>query len=741
MMRSSRFQRLWPFLRREWRPRLLTALATVIVLASLSTLGVHALTRIDTPDAQRLRVDLGLEAPDAVCGGADQPACSYDDARQAQVDREFQRHRRMRAAILRELWKRVDRSAHAFEGIERDLRRATDLEAVSAAHHRSQSALADLRPLPITPREHRRVEFGSAADEVAQHRHADLALLVRRERRVLDDARSSLLSMAQREGVSLASPVASASAVAPVPEALRGWLGEDPIDADLARLLPHESESLATMLHHREDARWAQHFDAVEREQPLLPPSVRYRSPISNDLRWSLLGSVFLVFGTLLLLVAGPVATATQTAKEREAGTLPVLRMTGMSTSDLARAMIVGPNLFAGVAGGAFVLLALPCFLAGSGVSGWFLAVALLAVMSISVHTFAVGWGDALAPRVSPVVVGALAALVILVPGVVGTLMLVRDIAGTGLLLGPLPAVLAASLAPSGLAIRPDAMVGGTSSHGLLLLGSTLAVQLLVGWSLLHTWKHRVEQPGAPLFTPRMGLVLALASVSCSALSVLDLSERIQVQTYDHINLVTAVACAFLMPILGWLLASSLLRPARDGACITGREARRGFLRFQVFLLLTTAAMAVAYTLVLGRSGLAQDESAPMVATLSQCLLVGETLAATLLWAAQHEAASRMRILVAGCFVVLAQLGGAVLVYGYEVGHVMFGQGPTDPLRLALDASPYAFIFLMLLWAAGFGLILAALLRERDRSEAEIENGTESEDEEDNDETPPRWLH
>src|SRR5690606_15306276 len=99
MLRSSRLQRLWPFLRREWRPRLLTALATVIVLASLSTLGVHALTRIDTLDAQRLRVDLGLEAPEAVCGGTDRPACSYDDARQAQVDREFQSHHRMRAAI------------------------------------------------------------------------------------------------------------------------------------------------------------------------------------------------------------------------------------------------------------------------------------------------------------------------------------------------------------------------------------------------------------------------------------------------------------------------------------------------------------------------------------------------------------------------------------------------------------------------------------------------------------------
>jgi hypothetical protein len=44
-----------------------------------------------------------------------------------------------------------------------------------------------------------------------------------------------------------------------------------------------------------------------------------------------------------------------------------------------------------------------------------------------------------------------------------------------------------------------------------------------------------------------------------------------------------------------------------------------------------------------------------------------------------------------------------------------------------MDASPYWLILLVLLWATGLGLILAAVLRERDRGEVERTDNEEEE--------------
>jgi hypothetical protein len=266
-------------------------------------------------------------------------------------------------------------------------------------------------------------------------------------------------------------------------------------------------------------------------------------------------------------------------------------------------------------------------------------------------------------------------------------------------------------------------------------------VQLLLGGLCLQSWRRRVEQAWAPLFRPLEGAVLAVASVGCSALAVLDLSERINVQTYDTVNLITFVATAFLMPVLGWLLVSSLVRPARAAAVASVGEVRRAFVRFQLFVVLTAAALAGAYALVLDRTGLGSEESEVMWATITQGLLIAETTVATLLLASRRRD-GRHRVLTVGAIVVLMQVAFTVGVYNLEVEHVAMTQASGLPFMLRMEASPYWLAFLVVLWAAGLGLILAALLRERDRARAEDANGDLA-DELDDDDTDGRskWLH
>jgi hypothetical protein len=271
------------------------------------------------------------------------------------------------------------------------------------------------------------------------------------------------------------------------------------------------------------------------------------------------------------------------------------------------------------------------------------------------------------------------------------------------------------------------------------IFGYAVAIQILLGGLCLMSWRRRVEQAWTPLFRPLEGAVLALASVGCSALAVLDLSERINVQTYDHVNLITFVATGFLMPVLGWLLVSSLVRPARAASVASVEEVRRGFFRFQAFVVLTAIALATTYTIILDRTGLGSEESEVMWATIAQGLLVAETAVATLLWASRRRE-NRHRPLLLGAAVVLTQLGFAAGVYNLEVEHVALTQSSGNPFLLGMDASPYWLAFMVFLWAAGLGLMLAALLRERDRARAEAADA-ELDDLDDEEDKPQKWLH
>ncbi len=472
-------------------------------------------------------------------------------------------------------------------------------------------------------------------------------------------------------------------------------------------------------------------------------PTERYRSPITNETRARLLGTVLLLLGGLLLVLVGPVVTATATAREREAGTLPVLRMTGLTAGDLALAMTVGPNVFALVAGGVLVLCAAPILMATAGFTATVTAMAVILAMSAATHLTAIGLGDALGQRVNAIVVGGLLGLGVLLPGLVGGVMVVGDMAATGLLLGPLPATITEVVRLSGLPYATLMSHADTSEMAHTMLAYGLFVQGALGFMCLMSWRRRVEQPWAPLFRPIEGAVLGLASVGCSALAVLDLSQQIHVQTYDQVNLITFVSTGFLMPVLSWLLVSSLVRPARAAAVASYQEVRRGFARFQIFVLLTAAALAGAYMMVLERSGLGSEKSEIMWATIAQGLLIAETSVAALLLASRRRE-GKHRVLVLGAAIVVMQLALTAGVYNLEVEHVALTQTSGMPLLLGMDASPYWVAFLVVLWSAGLGLVLAALLRERDRARADTDadspSGNEGDDEGDGSEKQ-RWLH
>ena len=298
-----------------------------------------------------------------------------------------------------------------------------------------------------------------------------------------DDGTSSLVAVARTSGIADVGGDLSTIARAHV--------------ADLNRLVQDPGA-----------AGWAGGWllDGIE-QVGITKPSVRYRSPVSVGTQVRLFATVLMLLGTLMLVVVGPIVTATTTAREREAGTLPVLRMTGLSAGDIAMAMTIGPNVFALVAGISLVVFAAGLLAATAGLTATLSLLAIVVVFSAATHLTAIGLGDALGQRVNAMVVGGLLGLGVLVPGLIGATMVVGDMATTGLLLGPLPATLGSIVSVSGL---PYARMLSATSASLAsqMLVFAVAAQAMLGVLCLLSWRRRVEQPWAPLFRPLEGAIL-----------------------------------------------------------------------------------------------------------------------------------------------------------------------------------------------------------------------------------------
>jgi hypothetical protein len=761
-------QRLLPFLRRDLRPRLISAGVAAALFSGLAWSGVAAFTGMDTPAARDLRVSLRIEDPDAVCDGPGEPSCAFDDRQQEAVDRAFHHEQRLRLAVLHELEGRVDR-------LQEDLSRAKGLlEGQSAASGADPLADAQLRRLlidnavdlrPLFTRERdlerqsalQRAAYSVTVDQGRIRQGGREALLSEIAAQQLDlgQARAKLARLIARESSGADAP-ALADTTTPRQALwaelfnsdpygrggeIAGWLladgGQPTVSLALAQLARGRGSEIGDLIFDPDTALWRGAF--TEDPAPLVKPTVRYTSPVSGERQWQLFGALLFGLASFFLLVVGPVATATHTAREREAGTLPVLRMTGLTAGDLALAMALGPNVFASVAGGLLLLLGGLALAFTAGPAALLLPLAILGALAVTTHFTAIGLGDALGHRVNALLVGALMAFGIVAPGLIGGAFVLADIAGAGLLLGPLPPVLAAIAELTGLPGSEGAMIARDPSLGATLLGYSLVVQALLGGACLLSWRRRVEQAWTPLFRPVEGVALALASVGCSGLALLDLAERVNAQSFDSLNLVTFLASGFLLPLLGWLLVSSLPRPARAAAVPSHVEARRAFWRFQAILAITVGVVAATYQIVMQRSGLYTTGAEVMWATLTQVLLVVETAIGALLLSARSRQ-GRPRVAMLGGALIVLQAVFAALVYRIEGDFVAAHHSAGKPFLLGMSASPYWIGFMILLWGAGLGLILTALLRDRDRA-AEEARAARPSDEEDGEEPRGRWLH
>jgi len=728
---------------------------------------------MDTQAARDLRVSVGIEDEWEVCDGPAMPACSFDDRLQDDVDVAYAQEQRLRLAILDDLDRRIAAAIADLDAAKQIIETETvnfDGDLLGGRKDLIDLLLTttDLRPLTNQQQDQERTNaLQRAAYSVSTHNGVlapngakGLLREIQLQREGLESKQRTISRLVERDADQTIDTAGSdrgalwAELFNSDPYGtggeLAGWLlasRQTQVSNTLANLTRDRQEDLAKAIFQPQSEIWLDAFneDASAIEQaPAVKASVRYASPVTPETRWQLFGASLLGLASLFFIVVGPVATATHTAREREAGTLPVLRMTGLSAGDLALAMALGPNVFASVAGGLLLLLGVLALGFTAGLGALLLPLAALLFLSVTTHLIAIGLGDALGHRVNALMVGALMAFGIVGPGLFGAALCTANVAGAGLLFGPLPAIVAGITELTGLPGTADAMVAFDTGFGSTILGYALLVQAMLGAICLLSWRRRVEQAWTPLFRPAEGLALAVASIGCSGLTLLDLSERLNTQSFDNLNIVTFLASSFLLPLLGWLLVASLRRPARASATAGHVEARRAFWRFQGVMALTVAIVGITYHFVMNRSGLGTEPSELMWATLAQVVLIAETAIGTLLWASRKRAGKHRAVMLGGSLLVL-QTVFAALVYRLEVDFVAIYHTAGKPFLMGMDASPYWIGLMILLWGAGFGLILTALLRDRDRVAEqkradEDDSHFEGSDSDDND-GRHRWLH
>ena len=749
----SLWHRLRPFVRRDLKGRLISASIAALVIAGLSWFGISAFTHLDTSRAKEVRIELGVERAHAVCSSKDSmPDCSFDDRVQAVTDDEWRRDVRIRSALTHELDLRIAATRANLDEAKAMLDRqefdfGTGRVAGGDVRMAELLRLPDLSPLRWEPIYAKGVELTTVLEAASFVPVRDgspagtrelLVASIDAAQRQLDIHERTLNRQASREPSPEVSDVTLDRAATRVDISLhedryglttntRTWL-DNGVATELSRSAfrlandyPTEFSAALSPV----DAIWAGGWHDTTWAQRH-KPTVRYHSPVTTETRNRLAGTLFLAIAAFILVVVGPIVTATATAREREAGTLPVLRMTGMSAGDLALAMIIGPNVFALTLSAALLLIAVVLLGTSVGLSALLLPLGLLVLLAAATHLTAIGLGDALGQRVNAMVVGGLLGVGILVPGVFGAVIASFDVAATGLLLGPLPPLLA-NIAELSDINQLGLYLGNELT--LTMLAYSVAMQAMLGIVCLASWRRRVEQGWAPLFRPVDGIALALASIGCSALTLLDINAHHQAQDFDSLNLLTFLSSVFLVPVLAWLLVASLRRPARARAVADYKEARRAFLRFQGFILVTGVLVGLTYHLVMNSAGLATDDSEIMWATLTQLVLVAETGVATLLWASRRRE-GKIRVAFVGGTAVLTQLAAVFGTYGLEVEHVALTNGAASPLLLNAQISPYWMGFLILCWTAGLTLIFTALLRRRDEKQAaEAAAAYEDEDE------------
>ena len=320
--RRSLFLRLRPFLRQDLRPRLVSAAVAAGLVGGLSWLGVSALTEMDSREARDLRVSLALEAEDEVCDGPGMPTCAFDDRLQDDVDRDYAREQRIRAALMHELGGRIDAAIANLDAAKRILENeAVDLHGDLLGGRKDLADLllttVDLRPLTTREEDldrtnalqraaysvtvqNGRIEQGGrdALIREIEIQRSDLELMRTRATRLLDRDADQAIDAAPADRQALWAELFNNDPYGKGGE-LAGWLlaagGQTQVSNTLGHLSRLESEALAEAVFNRDADLWHGTFTDVFAEySPITKASVRYASPVSSDRRWQLFGATLL---------------------------------------------------------------------------------------------------------------------------------------------------------------------------------------------------------------------------------------------------------------------------------------------------------------------------------------------------------------------------------------------------------------------------------------------------------------
>jgi hypothetical protein len=282
------------------------------------------------------------------------------------------------------------------------------------------------------------------------------------------------------------------------------------------------------------------------------------------------------------------------------------------------------------------------------------------------------------------------------------------------------PAVLAPILSPDAALLGQGATTTthaplaalGVESLGTVLLAVSVVLQALAAMACATSFRRRIEAPWAAMFRPVEGFALAVAFVGAIALTLLDVASRVALRSYDDVNFAASIAAALLVPVVGALVVISMPRAARANAVPTLAETRRAFLRVQLVLLAATVLIGATYGVILHGSGLALDGHVVMVATLTAGLLTAETAIGVFLLASRRRHA-RGRILALGGLVVAAQTAFTAAVYTLEAAWVLAHGRAASAFLLGMDVSPWWLLALVVLWALGIAIVVAAVLLDK----------------------------
>lgn len=542
-----------PFVRRDGaRTRAVILVLSVLGLAGSTWLAASAGAGDDHWSAS-LRASLGMESE-----RGDNPELAYsEDMLELRTD-DYRRRRSARLAVLSELAVRDAYNHGRLPGW-----RTVDAPPPSAA---ARVTLPALQQPPV------RLSFD---DRHAAHTIANLA------RREFSDAPPSTLDLAasdRRKALDSLDLDGHFFSRGQNPDAtLWSWIddgGEAPIANALVEVLRYDPSIVEAVLNQSrewvaEDApnmapRARSKFVAIPGQAelyttvaalPMQAPPERYENPAPVRGFATIFAGLAGWLALLAWTIVAPAVTAYRVASEREVGTLPNLRMTGMSSRALALAIAIGGNAPALAVGGLFATLCVVLTaLLGAPLAALQIACALAAGLAAGL---AIGLmaGATLGRRFNPSVIASTLAGLSFMGGVTAWTAATQHVYAP-FALGP------AAIGISGFwtsALAPMlAHHWGTTAHAAPALGYLLpfVLSFVAVHLALKLWERRLEQPDCVPWT-RPQAALAVGAVALAWFAVLE-----EVLRADHHlsrgDVLGIVACAgilaalFIPPAMIW---------------------------------------------------------------------------------------------------------------------------------------------------------------------------------------------